>query len=336
MAINEGVKLLKQKVRSVTDEDRKRLETFSYSKLDVLNQCPHRFNFQYNEKLRDPVDTLALNIGTLTHYVLECKGRMLKYEGTVNYEELERILIDGFDEDGGHKPGVNELRRKYFEEWYTKDDKSGMDYNEKVEVFKKVLRTEMEDSNWSPVFFERKFEFVYKGTGGEYIIMGFIDRIDVNKQSGAYRVVDYKSGKQVFDKSHTVTAPQQGIYGLAILNEFGVLPEEYLYRFTLIDDFCTAMTKGYEKRLEKKLTAWFEKYEEYKSSGEYPPKPTALCYFCPYRLDSSVKGAYNDRCKYYCLWTRENKTFEKIQLYGDAPKTTQPLKQPAIQRKLIF
>lgn len=339
MATNNGIDLLRSKIRPVTEEDRKRLETFSYSKLDVLDQCPHRFNFQYNEKLRDSIDTLALNIGTLSHYVLETKGRMLRDLGVVDYTRLDNILLNGFEEDGKHNPGVNELKRKYLEEWFTKDDKSGMDYNEKVDVFLKVVRTEMEGDEWEPVVFEHHFEFVYKGTDGEYIIMGFIDRVDVNRKTGAYRVVDYKSGKEKFSDEKIRTAPQMGIYGLAILNEFGVLPEEYLYRFTLIDDSCTAMTKGYEKRLEKKLTGWFDKYEEYKSKDEWIPKPTPLCAFCSYRKDSYVQGEYNDLCQYYCLWKRENRTFERVQEYGESnwlPKKPNKESNKPTTRKLIF
>lgn len=80
-----------------------------------------------------------------------------------------------------------------------------------------------------------------------YSFHGFIDRIDTKKNSDgslAYRVVDYKTSKaKIYEKSMP-TAMQMFIYGYAVLNEFDVLPEEYLYRFILIDEYQSALTKG--------------------------------------------------------------------------------------------
>ena len=335
--------LLKQCIRPVDSEKDKHLPHFSHSRFEVFETCEIRYDLQYNQNKRSEDTTLALEIGTLTHKILEEKGKMLFNGKSVDYDILKDILLNGcveFDENKNETfviRGLKDLKKSYFEEWYQPDNASGLSYEEKIKNFIEVLYTEMEDDDWKPIYFELPFEFVWRD---KFIIHGFIDRVD--EKNGNYRVVDYKSSKKVFDSKKLPTAQQMGIYGIALLNLFGKLPKEYKYRFTLINDTQYAMSKNWETRLIKRLDKIFESIAESEHNQIYKPSPSPLCYYCPYCENNPHAKEYAKECQYYSLWKPDNKIFSVNRQYeeGDLSKTENSIKLnnnvKSVERRLIF
>ncbi len=299
---------LLNRIRPVTEKDRE-LPVFSYSKLEVFKNCPLQYEYKYIEKKYSQDTSIALELGSLCHYVLEQKGRMIATKQNVDYDKLNSILFDGVSEtDEKTKEellGVSQLKRKYFEVWHEADNASGASYDEKIKLFDQVLHEEMEDTKWEPTYFERPFEFVWHN---KVILKGFIDRIDV--KDGQYRTVDYKTSKKVYEQSKLATSLQFGIYALAILNEFGVLPVESKYRFILIDDEQYALTKGWEKRLIKALDKVFGDIEASENKKVFVPKPSPLCHWCNFCQTNPEATIYRNECEYFSKWTPTQKTFE--------------------------
>ena len=130
-----------------------------------------------------------------------------------------------------------------------------------------------------------------------------------------FRVVDYKTNKKPYPDKDLTTSLQFGIYALAILNEFDIVPEEYQYRLILLDQDQYALTKGWEKRLVTALDKLVAELEERKESNEWIPKPTPLCHWCNFCSTNSDAKQYKNECPYYSLWTPENKTFEVNRSY---------------------
>jgi hypothetical protein len=325
--------LLKDKVRPVTDEDRENLPVYSYSSMEVFTNCPYQFNKKYNLKLRSNDTSIPLELGSLCHYILEQKGKLLANGLEVNYEKLNDTLNNGvFEIDKKTReeiPGLTKLKKKYFDIWYEPDDASGMNYAKKMQVFNTVLHSEMEtetSQGWIPTYFERYFEFVWDNRA---IIRGFIDRIDV--KDGEYRTVDYKTSKKSYDKSKLATSLQFGIYALAILNDFGKLPIESQYRFILLDKTQQALTKGWEKRLISKMTKIFDQIDECNKTHKWEPKSTPLCYWCDYCRQNPNAHRYKNECDYYLQWTPKNKTFKKNKEWDSNTVETVTEK-----RKLVF
>lgn len=333
--------VLKTKIRPVTELDRFMLPVFSYSALEVFKNCPYQYNKKYNEKLRTDETTLALELGGLCHAVLEKKGKVLVQDIVkVDYSKLDNILENGVKElDEKTKeviPGVNELRKKYFETWYAPDNASGMNYDQKLEIFKKIMTTEMEDDlckEWKPTYFEHYFEFVWDN---KVIFRGFIDRIDMN-ENGDFRTVDYKTSKKSYDRTKLATSLQFGIYALAILNEFDKLPIESVYRFILIDEIQYALSIGWEKRLIKALDKIFEQIDTCKEINIWKPNPTPLCHWCSYCTTNPTAHQFKNECEYYSLWTPDKKTFEKNKEWNEnEAKKLEESNNTEIKRKLVF
>lgn len=300
--------ILKKYVRPVTEEDRKKLPVFSYSKMEVYKNCPYQYDLKYNQKKFTDDTSIALDIGSLLHYVLEQKGKALISGQIIDYSKLNEIIQNGTKEtDEKTKErlsGVKDLKKKYWEVWSTPDTE-GRTYDQKLELFDKVLHIEMEKNDgWTPYLFEHSFEFVWHD---RVIIKGFIDRID--QRDEAFRTVDYKTSKKIYDSSKLATSLQFGIYALGILNEFGILPEENIYRFILLDETQQALTKGWEKRLIKALDGIFDKIDADNASGIWTPKPTPLCHWCNFCSHNPDATDYKYDCEYYSLWTPDNKSF---------------------------
>ena len=329
------------KIRSVTDEDRKKLPKYSYSGLSMLKHCPYQFNLKYNEDKRADESTLALQLGTLLHYVLEQKGKMIRNKTEINYDILRNIIQNGIDDsyrsDDNEKPqekikGLDALKKEYWETWGVPDSE-GRTYSEKMVIFDKILSEEMERDDWKPALFEHPFEFVYDD---KIILHGFIDRVDINPENGAYRVVDYKTNKKPFPDKELPTALQFGIYALAILHEFGVLPVEYQYRLILLDQDQYALTSGWENRFITAMDKLLTLLDDSKASGEWLPKPTPLCYWCSYCWNNPDAKEYKTECPYYSKWTPNNKTYEVNMVYSTDSKTKQQENTLQKPRKVVF
>lgn len=331
----------KGKVRSVANADRGVLPRLSYSGLETFRNCEMQYNLKYGEKKYTKDTTLALEAGSLLHKVLEEKFYYINSGKPVDYDYLNFILkygsIDKNEKTKEHLLGVDELKRKYFEEWYTPDNASGMTYEEKMQVFRNVVDEEMNDTSiWRPVYAELPFEFVYKD---QVIFNGFIDRVDMN-MFGSYRVLDYKSSKKLFDNSKVVTSLQFGIYAMAIYEKFGQIPISFLYRFILLDDNQKAMTKGWEKRLEKTLDNTLNKINKNKQSGIWRPLPSPLCYFCSYCRNNPKAHEFQNDCEYYSLWKPDEKRFDVNKRYNALDKAGKKVDNDNTKlnggRKLIF
>ena len=320
---------LLNRIRPVTDDD-KNLPVFSYSKMEVFKNCPLQYRYKYIEKKYSQDTSIALELGSLCHYVLEQKGKMIVSGETVDYEKLNDILMNGVTEtDEKTKEellGVNQLKRKYFEVWHEADNASGASYDEKIKLFDKVLHDEMEETDWKPTYFEKPFEFVWDN---KVILKGFIDRIDT--KDGQYRTVDYKTSKKVYEQSKLATSLQFGVYALAILNEFGVLPIESEYRFILIDDKQYALTKGWESRLIKAMDKVFGDIEASEKKDVFVPKPSPLCHWCNFCQTNPEATIYRNECEYFSKWTPTQKTFEVNKKWNALENIN-----TAPKRKLVF
>lgn len=294
------------KVRLYDPKEDENLPVFSYSKLDVYKKCPYRYKEQYIDGNREDISSLAMDLGTLCHYVLEQKGRQKVSGKNIDYNLLEKILQDGIIPESanpsGSKPqdkilGLTELRAKYYDD-YIIPDKFGVYYDDKIITFKKVLHEEMEESLWTAIDFEKSFEIVYDN---KFRLHGFIDRID-QKAEGGLRVIDYKTSKAPFPDKDLPTSMQFGIYALACYAIYGKVPEEFQYRFILIDKAQNALTKGWEKRLDKLLSGLFSKIENDKFTKIYKTCPSPLCYWCDYSMSNPNKGKYNGHCFDFSDW----------------------------------
>lgn len=304
------------------------MERFSYSKLDTFDQCPMRYKFTYIDELRSEESTLALDLGTTAH-----KGKELWGEYLINGEEpdLEFILdvlnngreywkidiINGVkitDELEENILGLNEIKRKYFEEYCERCNKSGLTYDQKFKIYLHSLQDRQLSDGWRILAVEREFNIIYND---RCILHGFIDRIDIN-ENGDIRVIDYKTSKDTYRDDKLATPLQMFIYALACEKILGKLPTEFIYDFIFLGKKQYACTKGYYNRGVRKLDKLLNNIEECINKDEFIPKPSPLCYWCPFSGNTcAIDRKLNGLCEYYSLWTPKNKTYNVNKKWGE-------------------
>lgn len=303
-------------------------ESFSFSKLEKFDQCPYAFKLKYEDEHYSSTSSLAMEIGTIAHKCKELIACELIAGHKPDYNEITEVLFNGYDAnesdvksnqyDVTHIPGVKELKTKYPFDWITPDNKSGMDYDQKIEIFRSHLKDMEQDNVWHPLAVEVPFEFIYDG---KWLIKGFIDKIDQN-ENGDLRIVDYKTSKAIFDDKKVKTAMQMVIYDMAVRKIYNKIPVEHVYDFIFINQRQRACSVGYYTRGERKLREWFEKIDKCRETGEYIPKPTPLCHWCDFcRTNANAQRDFKTLCPYCSLWTPSNKTYEVVQKYA-APTAT--------------
>ena len=310
----------------------------SYTRLEVFENCPYRYDLKYNQKkVGLDQDTIALKMGSIAHKVLELKGNALINNEAVDYEMLQQVLTKGYtgsnvsDED--RVIGTEQIRQQFgFEEWFKAAD-GETNYEEKTNLFSfDVLPMEMRRDDWRVIATEQNFDYIYLlplEDGLKRIkFIGFIDRVD--ERDGEYRVVDYKTSRKTYGKDKLTTSLQMMVYALAVYLQYNIVPTEYLYSFVFLNERQEANTPGYLKRgikkIDKLLTEIFSNQQE----GIWCNKPSPLCYWCDYNDSGLIHDPIiGGLCQKYSEWTPENKTFS----IHDGNSYDVP-KKP--QRKLLF
>lgn len=306
----------------------------SYSKLDTFDQCPMRFYLQYVMEYYATSNSLNLDMGTLSHYGKEIWGEALIEEKVVDKKRIKNAILKGaelydlssnFKEEGAELCvdnaqiilGIDDLKKKYFEQYYERDEKSGMTYDEKIDLYLCNFSDTLEEPDWKVKAVELPFSFKYAHGDKNYKIRGYIDRVD-ERADANLRVVDYKSSREPYKDDKLKTPLQMFIYGLACIDKYGKLPIEYIYDFIFLGVQQEACSKGYYDRGVKKLNKLIDAIELCSEEEIFPPKPTPLCHWCNFcntnpQADKETKGL----CPYYSLWLPDcrifavNKKYEK-------------------------
>ncbi len=298
------------------------LRTYSYSKLDLFEQCKHKYKIKYIDGNYSNSSTIVLDLGTITHKGEELKGRYLINNETPDYSFIKDVVLNGIEEetakDKNFIKGVNEIKRKYFLDFYTKNPKSGMNYEEKLQIYFNNLENKTMDKDWRVLAVEQPFEFVYDN---RCVLKGFIDRIDINL-NGDLRVVDYKSSNTTYDNKKLTTPLQMVIYTLACQEIYNKTPIEHKYDFIFLGQEQLACTKGYLNRGIKKLNKILDEIDRCNLEQEYIPSPTPLCYWCDFASHTPLANKNMCHlCQYHCLWTPTDKNFKKKNEYGSKKET---------------
>lgn len=298
----------------------KKLPVFSYSKIELFEQCKHKYKLRYIDGNYTNSTTIVLDLGNIAHKGMELKGRSLINKEVPNYTYIIDAVMNGIQEetekDKKFIKGVNEIKREYFLDFYKKNEKNNLNYEDKLKTYFNNLDNPMDD-DWEILAVEQPFEFIYED---RCIFKGFIDRIDINS-NGELRVVDYKTSNAPYDEKKLTTPLQMVIYTLACQSLYNKTPIEHRYDFIFLGISQNACSKGYLKRGMKKINKLLDEVILCAEEDEYPPSATPLCYWCDFASHTPLANEKTCKlCEYHCLWTPTDKTFKKKKEYGQQEK----------------
>jgi putative RecB family exonuclease len=125
------------------------------------------------------------------------------------------------------------------------------------------------------------------------LLRGFIDRIDV-AATGELRVVDYKTGKappEARALAEFKAMFQMKFYAVALLRSRGVQPAR-LRLIYLADGQVLDYSPDHDEllRFEKTLMAIWRAIQSAAQTGDFRPRPSRLCEWCPHQEHCPVFG----------------------------------------------
>lgn len=226
---------------------------FSYTQLDTYLNCPLKYKFSYLDFIpRRPKPHLIF--GDVIHKALKDFYTTIQKNEEIS-EKILLNLFEGFWSGRGYRTKKEEELKK----------KEGA----------MLLRNFFKKNKGSfkpPLFLEKKFMLKIS----DYIIKGFIDRID-NLPDGKVMVIDYKTGKKINKPSL-----QLDIYAIACTEEFGLEIGSLAYYY-IVDNELVEVKRSYED-IEKTKDKIVRILSDIKR-GLFAPKPSRFaCSGCDYQL----------------------------------------------------
>ncbi len=298
-----------------------KVEKFSYSKLEVYNQCSYKYKLVYVDKHFINQPSIATDFGTLIHYIEETMANTIKAGKQINYRDMINILYGGaFIEEKSKKnnknstdnekiekieiKGITKLKEEYPTEYIT-PDKNGRTYADKVEDYidsgicrlEDYLATNPDLEIYSA---EEPFELDYRG----YVFHGFIDRIFRNKVTGEYIIEDIKTYGAPLEEKKLITPLQFVIYTKAFSEKVKSDNIKCAYELPLCNIKQQAGTKGFVDRGMKTINKLLDAIEH----KEFEPNPTPLCHWCVFsKTYPNQPEEAKNLCPYFSHWTAENR-----------------------------
>ncbi|MBW3663003.1 MAG: PD-(D/E)XK nuclease family protein [Actinobacteria bacterium] len=231
----------------------------SFSRIDTYRRCPAEFRFSYIDRIPgEPAP--ALSFGTSIHTALE-RFYDRKLPTPPSVDELLGFLYDAWD-----TAGFREVDR----------DEQLAYYRFAQDVLRRFHRREAPTYRL-PADVERWFELPFEGVA---VIVGSIDRVDVDPETGELEVIDYKTSKRVRDREKVRGSLQLAIYALACEHLYGQLPAAVTLDFVVAGVRVSVPTHEIDldgaRRTVRDTVAAIR-------DGRYDPQPNHLCGWCDFR-----------------------------------------------------
>ena len=292
------------------------MENISYSKISTFDNCPYKFKLIYKDKHFIDSKNIALNFGTLVHFIEESMakeflslGENFKYNFQI--DKFINKFIDIFinlDDEENKIFGMKKLKLLYAKD-FNERDKNGLNYAEKGNLYLnegiyRLYNYLIQNPNLRIFGIEKEFNLPYQSCN----FHGFIDRIFIDKVTNTLYVEDIKTYSAPLKKSDLTTPLQFVFYALAAENLFSIPLDNIkcAYEIPLCNIKQEAGTKGFISRGIKKIDKLLLGIKQ----GIMEPKPSPLCFWCPFsETTPNQPEEAKNLCPYFSNWTKDVKSF---------------------------
>jgi putative RecB family exonuclease len=259
------------------EPERRRRPALSPSRAADFKQCPLLYRFRAIDRLPEPPSAAQLR-GSLVHSALE---RLYGLPAARRMPDAARALVDtAWEQLVADEPEMAvgfgpEQRAQLL------DDARAL--------LSGYYRLE-DPTRFDPQGCEQRVEVeLADGT----LLRGFIDRIDV-APTGELRVVDYKTGKAPPEARAVAEFKalfQMKFYAVALLRSRQILPTR-LRLIYLADGQLLDYSPDHDEllRFEKTLMAMWRAIQSAGATGDFRPRPSRLCDWCPHQAHCPAFG----------------------------------------------
>lgn len=274
----------------------KKLDRFSYSKISCYDQCHFKYKLKYEDKNFLFSASIATDFGSLVHSIEEDIAHAIKAERPIDYVALKnKFIIE-----------TRKIAQKYPTEFFAKD-KSDRTYQDKVYLYldsaiyrlEKFMRA---NPDLRILGIEQKFDFDYDGV---HSFNGSIDRAFVNIKTNDILIQDIKSWAVPAQNSELKAPLQFAVYTMAA-HELWKTPIEKIkceYDLPLCDITQPALSENIVADGKPVLDKLFKGI----MTKNFKPTVTALCHWCEYNplTNPSILETKPDAvCPYFSTWQK--------------------------------
>ena len=244
---------------------------YSHSKLSTFEQCRLKYKFKYIDKIPVKIEeTIESFLGHAVHLTLEWLYQIKKSEGKI--PTIDEVIVYYSEKWQQNLPPKVLIVRKDLtdKDYFEMGIKFLLDYYmEYVPFDENILET------------EKRISFPLSDNE-EHHIIGFIDRLDHNKENNFFEIHDYKTGNNLPSQEKSDNDRQLALYALAIKKMFGFDKEVKLIWHYLAYNKEIHSTRTNEQ-LEKLKQEVIKLINEIESSAEFPYNKSELCNWCEYK-----------------------------------------------------
>ena len=244
----------------------------SYSALDTFQQCPQKFKFQVIDKIKAPRSPEA-SFGSAVH-------------GSLKYMFSHDPVF----------PTIEEVTAHFSENWKTSSFAPSLALTPEVsELYNKSGREMLKNFykrnppwNFSVVDTESHFEVLLtdEKSNKTHILAGIIDRVDKIGE-GEYEIIDYKTNRRLPSQKTVDDNLQMSIYHMALMRRWpGLDPKKIklsLYFLKHDEKMSSFRTPDKLSEIRERVIATIYDVEKRLSNSNFPPNPSKLCDYCPYK-----------------------------------------------------
>ncbi len=251
--------------------------TYSHSKLSTFEQCPFKFKLRYIDKIIPELEiSIESHLGGIVHDTLEWL-----------YIEVHKKKIPTIDQTISYF--AERWQEKYRPEMViVKKELNAKDYFNKGVGFVLSYYLKHKPFNENTIALEEKIN-LNLDESKEYEIVGFIDRLVHNLQTGEYEIHDYKTANNLPLKEKVDNDRQLALYSIAIKEKFGQDKTVRLVWHYLAHNkkICSQRTDKQLNQLKKDTLELIKKIE---STTIFPYNKSILCDWCEYKSLCTVHG----------------------------------------------
>ncbi|MBU0893817.1 MAG: PD-(D/E)XK nuclease family protein [Nanoarchaeota archaeon] len=245
------------------------MKIYSYSKINSFEQCPKKFKYKYINKIKVLEKSVESLLGFTVHSVLEYLYNEVKSKRIPEIGKIITIYSETWKEN--YNENIKIVKKEFTErDYFNKGVEFLVNYYLKNHPFKdNTLET------------EKKIEILLDESANIKLI-GFIDRLVHNLETGEYEIHDYKTANNLPTKEQVENDKQLALYAIAIKELFGKEKEvaliwHYLAHGIKINSKRTNEQLG---ELKKEILFLINKIE---SATNFPTYISKLCDWCEYK-----------------------------------------------------
>lgn len=244
------------------------MTVYSHSRLSTFEQCRYKYKLKYIDKIPSPIEkSIEAHLGDCVHNALEWLYKNIINGKIPEVEEvIEKYSLTWSEKDSENMKIVRDLTKK---DYFNKGVKFLIDYYFKNKPFDDGT-IETEKKIW--VTLEKNFP---------HKLIGFIDRLVFNKETGEYEIHDYKTANTLPSKDKFETDRQLALYSIAIKENYGNKP--VLLKWHYLNYNMQITSKRSDEDLQKLRKDIIELIGKIEKTTEFPPQKTPLCEWCEYK-----------------------------------------------------